>query len=199
MRKAVFNVRQLVKFHEPELDEKYIPSSREAVFSGKLLQVKKDSVMLPNGKSADREYIVHPGAVAVVPILEDGSVVLVKQCRYPLDTVLWEIPAGKLDRGSEEDALECAKRELSEETGYSAGQWEHLLSIATTPGFSNEIIHIYKATELRQFQQHTDADEFVEVAVFSPEEIRGMLARGELYDAKSLCGLFAAEILGFRP
>ncbi|MDY6029527.1 MAG: NUDIX hydrolase [Acidaminococcaceae bacterium] len=190
-------MKKIKKFSETSLDEKYIEGSRENIFSGKLLHVKKDYVRLPNGAEASREYIVHPGAVAVVAQLADGKVVLVKQCRYPLGTVMWEIPAGKLD--GDEDLLTCAKRELSEETGYEAHTWKHLLSIATTPGFSDEIIHIYKAEDLEKHAQHTDSDEFVDVALFTPEEINNMLREGELYDAKSICALYAAEILQSMP
>ena len=185
----------LKKFHEPTLDEIYVEGSNEEVFSGRLLKVQRDHVTLPNGADTTREYIRHPGAVAIVPVLADGRVVLVKQCRYPLGTLLWEIPAGKLDHGEAEDKAECARRELSEETGYRAEHWQYLLSIATTPGFSDEIIHLYKAWGLKKFAQHTDADEFIGVQAFPPDELRAMIAKGELYDAKSLCALYAAGVL----
>lgn len=185
----------LLKFHEKELDELYVEGSNEEVFSGRLLRVQRDHVTLPNGEDTTREYIRHPGAVAIVPVLADGSVVLVKQCRYPLGTLLWEIPAGKLDHGGGEELLDCAKRELSEETGYEADSWEHLLSIATTPGFSDEIIHLYKASGLTKFAQHTDEDEFIGVQAFTPAELKHMVADGELYDSKTLCALYAAKII----
>lgn len=185
----------LKKFHEAALDEIYVEGSNEEVFSGRLLKVQRDHVTLPNGNDTTREYIHHPGAVAIVPVLEDGRVVLVKQCRYPLRTLLWEIPAGKLDHGEAEDADECARRELSEETGYEAEHWQKLVSIATTPGFSDEIIHLYKAWGLKQFAQHTDEDEFIGVAAFTAEELQQMVDNGELYDAKTLCALYAAKIL----
>ncbi len=181
------------KFHEPELDENFI--SNERVFSGRLLKVELDHVRLPNGGESTREYIRHPGAVAIVPVLEDGSIVLVKQCRYPLDTVMWEIPAGKLDHGDSEDPLECAKRELSEETGYAAKHWQKLIAIATTPGFSDEIIYLYKAWGLTAHSQHTDEDEFIGVAAFTPQQIKNMILNGELFDAKTLCALYACDIL----
>ena len=185
----------LKKFHEPVLDEIYVEGSNEEVFSGRLLKVQRDHVTLPNGNDMTREYIRHPGAVAIVPVLEDGRVVLVKQCRYPLGTLLWEIPAGKLDHGEAEDPDECAKRELSEETGYDAAHWQRLVSIATTPGFSDEIIHLYKAWGLQEYAQHTDEDEFIGVQAFSPEQLKRMIAEGELYDAKTLCELYAAKII----
>lgn len=185
----------LRKFHEPVLDEIYVEGSNEEVFSGRLLKVQRDHVTLPNGNDTTREYIRHPGAVAIVPVLDDGRVVLVKQCRYPLGTLLWEIPAGKLDHGETEDADECAKRELSEETGYDAAHWQRLVSIATTPGFSDEIIHLYKAWGLQEYAQHTDEDEFIGVQTFSPEQLREMIAEGELYDAKTLCALYVAKII----
>ena len=163
-------------FHEPALDEVYVEGSNEEVFSGRLLKVQRDHVTLPNGSDTTREYIRHPGAVAIVPVLEDGRVVLVKQCRYPLGTLLWEIPAGKLDHGEAEG-------------------WQHLLSIATTPGFSDEIIHLYKAWGLKKYAQHTDEDEFIGVQAFTQAELKKMVATGELYDSKSLCALYAAGIL----
>lgn len=185
----------LKKFHEPQLDEIYVDGSNEEIFSGRLLKVQRDHVTLPNGNDTTREYIRHPGAVAIVPLLADGRVVLVKQCRYPLRTLLWEIPAGKLDHGEAEDPDECARRELSEETGYEAQSWQRLLSIATTPGFSDEIIHLYKAWNLQKFVQHTDEDEFIGVQAFTPQQLRAMVAAGELYDAKTLCALYAAGVL----
>lgn len=185
----------LKKFHEANLDEVYVEGSNEEVFSGRLLKVQRDHVTLPNGNDTTREYIHHPGAVAIVPVLSDGRVVLVKQCRYPLGTLLWEIPAGKLDHGEAEDPDECARRELSEETGYEAQNWQHLVSIATTPGFSDEIIHLYKAWDLVKYAQHTDEDEFIGVKAFTAEQIKTMVACGELYDAKTLCALYAAKII----
>lgn len=186
---------RLKRFHEPELDEVYVEGSNEEVFSGRLLRVQRDHVTLPNGDDTTREYIRHPGAVAIVPVLDDGRIVLVKQCRYALGTLLWEIPAGKLDHGEDEDRDECARRELSEETGYEARKWEYLLSIATTPGFSNEIIHLYRASGLTKYAQHTDEDEFIGVQAFTPLELKEMLAKGELYDSKSICALYAAGVL----
>lgn len=180
---------------DPALDEVYVDGSNEEVFSGRLLKVQRDSVILPNGNITTREYIKHPGAVAIVPVLDDGRVIMVKQCRYAAGTVLWEIPAGKLDNGEDETPEECARRELSEETGYEAAKWQKLFSIATTPGFSNEIIHLYKAWDLTRYAQHTDADEFITFKAFKPEQLQEMLESGELYDSKSICALYACGIL----
>jgi len=178
---------QIKNFHDPALDE--LRLTTEDVFNGNLLRVKKDTVLLPDNRTACREYIRHPGAVAVVPVLDDGRVVLVKQCRYPLDTVMWEIPAGKLDKGPDEDLLECAKRELGEETGYEAGEWEYLFPIATTPGFSDEIIHLFVARGLTEHTQHPDEDEFITCKAFTMDEIKSMILSGDFYDAKSICAL----------
>ncbi len=180
------------KFHENGLDEKFL--SNKKVFDGRLLHVEVDTVLLPNGTQTTREFIRHPGAVAIVPVLDDGSIVLVKQCRYPMDTVMWEIPAGKLDHGIEAPDV-CAVRELSEETGYTARQWEKLITIATTPAFTDEVIHLYKASGLTRHSQHTDNDEFIGVQSFTAEEIKRMIKAGELFDAKTLCALYACDLL----
>lgn len=182
------------KFHEAGLDEKYVEGSNQEVFSGRLLHVYMDHVTLPNGEETTREFVRHPGATAIVPILDDGRVILVKQCRYPLNTIMWEIPAGKLDHGPAEDPVECAKRELSEETGYTAEHIERVASIATTPGFSDEIIHLYKAWGLKSGVQHTDEDEFIGVKAFTMDELKSMVKAGELFDAKTLSALYACEL-----
>lgn len=172
-------------FHQKNLDEKQL-STRQA-FDGNLLKLWVDEVELPNGNKSGREYIKHQGAVGILPILEDGRIIFVKQCRYAIDSIIYEIPAGKLEIG--EDHLECAKRELSEETGYSAAKWEKLTSIVTTPGFTNEAIHLYLATGLTQGAQHPDADEFVEVVAFTLEEVKEMVLKEDIFDAKTLSAL----------
>jgi len=170
------------KIQQANLDEISIAS--RVGFTGKLLKVKIDTVKLPNGKMAEREIINHPGAVGILPILEDGSMVFVKQYRYPVGTVLYEIPAGKLDAG--EDPVVCAARELSEETGYRARKLRHMTSIVTTPGFTDEIIHLYIATGLIQETQHTDEDEFIDIVAFSPEQVKKMVLEEDIFDAKTL-------------
>lgn len=179
------------KIHQSNLDETFVRS--EVGFSGRLLKVNIDTVTLPNGNKTTREIINHPGAVAVVPILDDGSIVFVKQYRYPIDTVLYEIPAGKLDVGEDPDV--CAVRELSEETGYTASKWQKLTSIVTTPGFTDEVIHLYAASGLEKHAQHTDEDEFIDVVTLKPEQVKKMVLNGEIYDSKTLSALYLLELL----
>jgi ADP-ribose pyrophosphatase len=173
------------KMHDPSLDEHFVSS--EEVYHGRLLHVFRDKVTLVDGKETTRELIRHPGAVAVVPILPDGRLVLVKQFRYPVDSVLYELPAGKLDPG--EDPQHCAVRELSEETGFEAGMLEYLTTIATTPGFADEAIHLYVAKDLRKHEQHTDEGEFINLEYLTMETVREMIIKGVIYDAKTIAAL----------
>lgn len=163
------------------------------VFSGKLLNVFLDTVLLPNGKQATREFIKHPGAVAVVPVCDDGKILLVRQFRYPTNKVLLEIPAGKLDMGEHPD--ECVVRELEEETGYLSKNIIKLTSIYTTPGFTDEVIHLYLARQLTKTSQNLDEDEFLNVEAYTPEEIKKMIGNGEINDAKSMLALLLSGIL----
>ncbi len=173
------------KIHQANLDEKQLKTKQ--VFAGHLLKLWVDQVELPNGHTSSREYIKHQGAVGILPILEDGRIVFVKQCRYAVDSVIYEIPAGKLEIG--EDHLLCAQRELSEETGYSADSWQRLTTIVTTPGFTNEAIDLYVAKDLTLGEQHPDEDEFLEVVAFTPQEVRQMVINQEIFDAKTLSAL----------
>lgn len=174
-----------------QLFEKFINS--QEVFSGKMLHLTVDTVLLPNDKTATREVVKHPGAVAIVPIFPDGKVVFVKQYRYPVGQVLLELPAGKLDVG--ELPKNCALRELQEETGYKANNLEKLTSIFTAPGFSDEVIHIYKATGLLMKDKNPDEDEFVESIVLDEKQIKDMIKDGTICDAKTLVGLFFAGVI----
>ncbi len=160
----------------------------ESIFEGTLLHVCRDTVKLPNGKTATREWIKHPGASSVIPLTEDGSVILVKQYRYPVGQITLEVPAGKLD-APDEDPLVCATRELSEETGYTADKIEKLTTIATTVGFSNEYIHLYVATGLHAGRQHTDEDEFINVLKVPLKEAVQMVWDGKIIDAKSVVSI----------
>lgn len=175
---------------DEELLEKKISS--EDIFDGTLLHVKRDTVQLPNGNQATREWIKHPGASSVIPVLPNGDIILVKQYRYPIGKVTLEVPAGKLD-SPEEDPLYCAERELSEETGYKADRMEKLTTIATTVGFSNEYIHLYVAEGLKAGKQHTDADEFINVVTMPLAEAVNMALDGRIRDAKSVVSILMLE------
>ena len=164
------------------------------IFNGILLHVKKDEVLLQNGKISTREYVLHPGAVAVVPILDDNKVVLVRQFRYPIGKDLLEIPAGKFDFKGE-DPLECAKRELKEETGYVAKNYKYLGYIYTTPGFSNEVIHIYLATDLKKGDAKPDEDEIIDIEIKDFDEIVQKCINGEITDSKTIIGILKSYFI----
>ena len=164
----------------------------EEIFDGTLLHVLRDTVRLPNGKEAVREWIRHPGAAAVLPVLPNRNAILVRQYRYPIGKVTLEIPAGKLDDEGE-DPLHCAQRELSEETGYTAERYDKLTTIATTVGFSNEYIHLYLARGLSSGTQHTDEDEFVNVVQIPFTQAVDMVKTGEIIDAKTVISLMMAS------
>ena len=172
------------------LTEKFLES--KVVYDGNLLTVYCDKVQLPNGKEAKREFILHPGAVAVVPVTPAGNIVLVRQYRYAVGKVMLEIPAGKLDKGEHPD--DCVRRELEEETGYVAHTIKRLSSIYTTPGFTNEVIHLYIADNLTLAKQHPDEDEFLDVEEYTKEQIRIMINDGTINDAKSMLALLLAGV-----
>ena len=174
------------------MDEDLIETklSSITVYDGKLLHVKCDLVRLPNGREASREWIQHPGAAAVLPMLSDGRVVLVRQYRYPVQSVTLEIPAGKLD--GLEDPMECAKRELAEETGYRATEWVSLGAVATSPGFCNEVIHLYLAKGLTMGETNWDPDEYVELEYYTVDELLEAIKNEDIKDGKSLAGLMLA-------
>ena len=172
----------LIDNEDKSLVEKKISS--EPVFDGVLLHVRKDEVELPNGHKSVREWIKHPGASAIIPLLDDNQIILVRQFRYPVGKVTLEIPAGKLDKIGE-DPIECAKRELSEETGYTAGKFWKLTTIATTVGFTDEYIHIYAASDLTPGKIHPDSDEFINVIKVPLTAALQMVETGKIFDAKS--------------
>lgn len=163
----------------------------ETLAQGGFLTVKRDTVRLPNGHVSHREYVMHPGAVVVVALLPDGSVVLERQYRYPLQQVFIELPAGKIDPG--EDVLKTGQRELLEETGYSAENWVKLGVQHPCIGYSNEVIHIYLATGLYAGAHQRDEDELLEVFDLKFEDSLAMIGRGEITDSKTIAALFMAQ------
>jgi ADP-ribose pyrophosphatase len=159
----------------------------ERVFEGNFLKVQRDKARLPSGHDTEREYIRHPGASVVVPILDDGRVVLERQFRYPLQRVMLEFPAGKIDPG--EPPLHTAVRELTEETGYSADEWAYAGAIHNAAAYSDEVIHLYFARGLREGEASLDHGEHLDVVLMTEDELDALAARGELTDAKTLIGL----------
>ena len=169
-------------------------SKSKHVFTGKVLTLNIDTVTLPNGFTVDLEIVRHPGAAAVVPLKDNGTVVLIKQFRDAAGGFIYEIPAGKLHPG--EDPMHCAARELEEEIGYVAGRLELLTSILTAPGFTDEVIHIYKATGMTAGRQQLDRDEVLEVLEISLEEAIKMIKAGTIRDAKTIVGLRLVGMIG---
>jgi ADP-ribose pyrophosphatase len=159
----------------------------EQVFLGKLLDVRRDHVRLPNGATVTREYIVHPGAVMIVPMLDDGRLVVENQYRYPLARVMLEFPAGKLDPG--ESGLSCAMRELAEETGYCAAEWARAGILHNAIAYSSEGIEIWFARGLTKGDQVLDDCEFLEVDTATLDELLALAQHGGVTDAKTLIGL----------
>ena len=171
----------------------------ETIYDGKIIRGEKWRVSLPDGREAAREVVIHKGAAAIVPVDAQGMVTLVRQHRVALDTFTWEIPAGKLDSVSE-DPLDCAKRELEEETGLRAANWRRLSHVITTPGFCTEQISIYLATELSQHEAHADQDEFLRLQKMPLDEAVNRVMAGEFRDAKTCLGLLmAARVLADQP
>ncbi|MGB9779423.1 NUDIX hydrolase [Caldanaerobacter sp.] len=176
------------------MDVKEETVSSKRIFEGKIINLRVDEVKLPNGKVTTREVVEHPGGVSIVAVTNEGKLLLVKQYRKPAEEILLEIPAGKLEKG--EDPKECAKRELSEETGYEAGYLKHLLTFYTTPGFSNEKMYLYFAKDLKKVKVHPDEDEFLEVVEYSPEELWQMILKNMIKDSKTVIGVLYYLKLG---
>lgn len=178
------------------VDETHLKEEKvvgELLFDGNFLHARRDTVSLPDGTTSTREYIVHPGAVVVVPLLDDGRVVLERQYRYPVAHVMTEFPAGKLDAG--EDPLACGQRELHEETGYTASEWAYAGLMHLAVAYSTEIIHVYFARGLSLGERKLDAGEFVDVFAASPEILSGWCRDGTVTDAKTLtCVLWLQNV-----
>lgn len=165
-------------------------SSRQ-VYDGTLLNAWRDEVRLPNGRTSAREYIKHPGAVVLLPVLPDEQIVFVRQYRYPMGMEFIELPAGKLDPG--ETPLETGARELEEETGYRASDLNFLTMIHPCIGYSNEDMWLYHATGLEKTQSATDHDEFLEVFTMSIDEALSLVWSGKITDVKTVIGVFWAN------
>lgn len=163
----------------------------EPVFQGRLLNVFRDEVRLPDGKTGVREYIKHPGAVVVIPVCADGRLIFERQYRYPLRRAFLELPAGKLD--PDEDILACARRELQEETGYEGDDWRHLGVMHPCIGYSNERIEIFLATGLKHVGHAWDDGEFLEIVYLTLDEARAAVFDGRITDSKTITALFWAE------
>ena len=166
---------------------KETPKSSEKIFSGRLIDLYFDHIELPNGKSSTREWIKHPGAVCIVPILPNGNLCLIRQYRYGPRAEFIEIPAGKLDVG--EDPLVCAKRELEEEIGYIAGKLTFLTNIHPAIGFSNEKMWMYLAEDLILSKQNLDQDEFLELYPIPVKKAIDLIYEGKITDVKTVIGI----------
>jgi len=178
-----------------ELCERLVSS--ETVFEGGLISVRVDEVELPGGTRARREIVVHPGAAAVVPLLPEGRVLMIRQYRHAAGQVLYELPAGTLQPG--ESPADCARRELAEETGYAAGELELMLSTYLSPGYSTELIHVFLARDLHPAgRAQLATDERVALVVLPFAEAVTMARRGEVQNAAAICGLLAAASGGRR-
>ncbi len=157
---------------------------RRVTFEGKIINMRQDTVLLENGKTALRDVVEHPGGVCVLPLTEAGEVIMVKQFRYPYQEILLEIPAGKLEPGGE-DPLTCGKRELEEETGMIAEEYLFLGRLYPSPGYCEEVIHIYLAKGLHPGKQHPDEDEFLEVYKIPFQTVLEEVMAGNITDAKT--------------
>ena len=182
---SIPNFEELVRGDE-HLKEATV-SSKE-VYSGYYLKLIQDQVLLPDGKSAGREYLIHPGAVAIIPVLPDGRVLLERQYRYPVQQAFIEIPAGKLDPG--EDTLTCAKRELEEETGFVAKEWIFLGKIHPIISHSTEFIDIYLAKDLTKTQTNLDDGEILDIFGATKKEIGEWIKEGKITDVKTIISFY---------
>jgi ADP-ribose pyrophosphatase len=170
-----------------------IINSRVSIHRGKVFELIRENITLENGTTTDVEFIEHPGATAIIPFVDETRIVLLKQYRHALKKYIWEIPAGTLD--PQEDIISCAKRELIEETGFSAGQWQKLGEITPLPGYSDERIHIFLARELQPANRKLDPDEIIQTQEVSLYQALAMIGDGKIQDAKSIAGLFMASQL----
>lgn len=166
--------------------------SKKTIWRGRAVNFEVDTVRLPNGKLATREFMSHPGAVGVVPFLDRDTVVLVRQYRHPVGEVTLELPAGKID--PRESVLTCVKRELAEETGYTARKITPLIRYWPTPAFADEVLHLFVATGLKAGSVNTDEDEFLEVVHMPFKKAVEMVRGGEIRDSKTVIGLLSCAV-----
>ena len=173
-----------------------VRTGSEEIFDGLILHVQRDTVRLPSGSPAVREVIRHIGAVCVIPVTENNEAVVERQYRYPLDDVILEVPAGKLD-APDEDRLSAIQRELREETGFTADRWTEIGDFHPAPAYSDEYITMYMARKLRRGDRHLDEDEFLDVCTVPLQDLVEDVMAGKISDAKTqVCVLKAARILG---
>ncbi|MBC8420962.1 MAG: NUDIX hydrolase [Desulfobacterales bacterium] len=167
-------------------------NQRVTLHEGRVFRLVRENVTLENGVTIDLDIIRHPGASAIVPLTENNTLFMIKQYRHAAGGFIWEIPAGTLDPN--ESPLECAKRELVEETGFSANKWQKLGEITPVPGYSDERIHIFCATDLAPARQDLDMDEILHVHEVRFDDAIAMIQRGEIQDGKTISGLFMASL-----
>ena len=158
------------------------------IHQGRIFKIVTENITLANGVSSDMDIIRHPGASAIIPLSDKNTLILIKQYRHAIGKYIWEIPAGTLDHA--EPPIECAKRELIEEIGYSANQWQKVGEIISVPGYSDERIHIFLAYDLVPARQNLDKDEMLDVHEIKFDDAMEMIHRGEIQDSKTICGLF---------
>ena len=170
---------------------------KRLVFSGNAVKFRADAIRLPDGKPATREFLDHPGAVAILPVLDDGGIVLVRQYRYPVGKVTLEIPAGKL-HSSNDSPVKRARAELREETGYTAARMNKLTAFWPTPAFSNELLHIYLATGLKAGKAAPDEDEFIKVEKMPFKKALKLARNGQIKDAKTIIALPAYALRNYE-
>lgn len=188
-------MKDRIEFEKLDLTEKTLGSQN--VYDGKLLHVYRDSVLLPGGRQGTREYIKHPGAVAVVAIDDKNRIAVEHQFRYPFGTELLEIPAGKLE-STAEDPLSAAKRELREETGITAGEYEYLGPLYPTVAYSDEVIHMFCARKLSFGERHLDGDESINVEMTDIDEFVAMILDGKVPDSKTQAAVLKVWALMHR-
>lgn len=164
--------------------------NRELAYTGTILKMYKDTIQTPDGRTAQWDFIAHKGAAAVVPVLPDGRIIMVRQYRNALDRMTLEIPAGARNF-PEEPTIDCATREVEEETGYAAGKMEKLITLRTAIAYCDELIDVFLATDLTKTEQHLDEDEFIDVEYYTLEQLQSMIFDGTIQDAKTVASLMA--------